>query len=137
MCQLPALAVSMGIRADVPDADRPWERAASVAVKVAKRVVAEPSTGRTVFNLNVPCADVLGDIKVCGLGARHYAPSVHVNVDPRGRRFYWIGGESRGFANQPGTDGYWFENGHPTLTPLHIEGTDADLVEAWQGLKLS
>jgi len=135
MCGIPGVAVSLYVSSKTTDAERHWKTAAALAVDVVRAVLADPPPERTVFNLNVPDrpADALGALKVCPLGARHYSPSVHVDVDPRGRRLYWVGGESTGFDRQPGTDGYWLMRGHPTLTPLHIEGTDKGLLLRWTG----
>jgi 5'-nucleotidase len=137
MCGLPALAVSLLVSDSTSDAERHWSTAAQMAVLVARMVLADPPSDRTVFNLNVPDQpfDQLPELKVCALGARHYSASVHVDVDPRGRRLYWVGGVSDGFENQPDSDGYWLHRGHPTLTPLHIEGTDRALLERWQNAR--
>ena len=139
MCGVPALAVSLEKR-PVGDAERHWQTAAELATQVARRmldaVAREPrlATGeeRLLINLNVPDRplDALGDWKVCPLADRHYVPQVHVNEDPRGRRYFWIGGVSKGFADQPGTDGWWFHRGHPTLTALRMQITEPRR-EAW------
>lgn len=136
MCGVPAVAVSLAVDPATSDRERRWSVAGEVAVHVVAAVVARPPPERTVFNLNVPDLPLaeLGPLRVCPLGARHYAPSVHVDVDPRGRRLYWVGGVSEGFDRQPGTDGHWVHRGHPTLTPLHIEGTDRRLLAEWAEL---
>ena len=130
----PALAVSLGTSSQTPDDKRNWQTAASMAVSVARTILADPAPARTVFNLNVPdrpTAD-LGALKVCPLGSRHFMPSVIESTDPRGRPIHWVGGVSTGFAGQVGSDGYWLERGHPTLTPLLLDGTDHALLEHWK-----
>ncbi len=119
----PAIAVSLGYRREVTDADRNWWSAASLAAELAVRVMRNPPKRRLVLNLNVPDRPLeeLNPLVFTGLGSRHYEPLVQVNNDPRGRRYYWIGGESSGFENQPETDGWWFHRGSPTLSAL---GTD-------------
>jgi len=74
-------------------------------------------------------------LKICPLGSRHYMPSVIEGTDPRGRRLHWVGGVSDGFADQVGSDGYWLERGHPTLTPLLLDATDHTLLAHWQRRK--
>ena len=135
MCGIPSLAVSLDVQPGGTDADRHWSVAAALAVQVARGILQDPPPDRTVFNLNVPDrpASALMDLKICPLGARHYAPSVHPHTDPRGRQLDWVGGESAGFDDQVGTDGYFLHRGHPTLTPLHIEGTDRALLDRWRG----
>ena len=121
-----AIAVSLDVSSRSSDQHSHWETAAQVALRVARVVLADPPADRTVFNLNVPDVPLerLKSLKVCPLGTQHYLPSVHVAQDPRGRPVYWIGGTGQGFTEQEGTDGYWLERGHPTLTPLHIRATD-------------
>lgn len=139
MCGVPALAVSLE-RRRVSDDERHWSTAAALAVQVVRQmalaIARDPrlSSGeeRLLLNLNVPdrALDELEEWKVCPLADRHYIPQVHENFDPRGGRYFWIGGESRGFADQPGTDGWWFHRGHPTLTALQMQITDPER-ESW------
>jgi 5'-nucleotidase len=131
----PALAVSLRTGSGVPDEQRHWRTAASMAVDIARDMLADRAPARTVFNLNVPDLprEALGELKICALGSRHYMPSVIEATDPRGRRIHWVGGVSDGFADQVGSDGYWLERGHPTLTPLLLDGTDHSLLAHWQG----
>lgn len=122
---VPSLAVSMEARPEVLDPDRPWALAAALAMDIAARMIRGASPG-LLLNLNVP--DPRGapllPLRVAPLGARHYAPLVAVQSDPRGKRYYWIGGQSSGFEDQPGSDGYFFHRGHPTLTALRADMFD-------------
>ena len=115
----------MQVHADVLDVHRPWALAAALAIDVAGRMLREGSPGQ-LLNLNVPDrrGEPLLPMVVAPLGARHYAPLVAVQSDPRGRRYYWIGGESEGFDDQPASDGYHFHRGHPTLTSLRADMSD-------------
>lgn len=124
---VPSLAVSMEARPEVPDPERPWAQAAALAVEVAARMLQGEAPG-LLLNLNVPDprGAPLPALKVAPLGARHYAPLVAVQRDPRGRSYYWIGGSSAGFEDQPGSDGYHFHRGHPTLTALRADMFDAE-----------
>jgi 5'-nucleotidase len=135
MHDLPALAVSLGLRPEVGDAERHYAVAAALAADVARRYTAARLPPRTVLNLNVPDrpAAALGALRLCPLSDRHYRPTVHENRDPRGRSYFWIGGVHEGFSEQPETDGWWFERGHPTLTPLHMVTTDHALLERLRG----
>ena len=129
-----ALSVSLPVRSGNADADAHWATAAALAVQLLPLLPSAGSEARTVFNLNVPDRPVesLGPLKVCPTGRQHYRPSVEVAHDPRGRPVHWIGGETSGFHDQPGTDGYWLEQGHPTLTPLQLDATDHRLLEQWR-----
>lgn len=129
---VPALAVSMDTPTGRRDRDRHWDSAARLAVHVARMTLSNPVPPQCVLNLNVP--DVPGDqltqLHITRLGRREYAPRVQVKRDPRGREYYWIGGDHAGFCEAEGTDGYWFSRGHPTLTPIGTDATAPGMVEA-------
>lgn len=133
MIGLPSIAVSLDV---LPGSKTPphWAEAAHQAVVLARQVMNDPPQGRTVFNLNVPDLPeaMLKPRVTCPLGQRHWTSSVHVQEDPRGRQLYWVGGERTATAEHAGTDLDYIRKGHPTLTPLHIEGTDPRLLRRWQ-----
>ncbi len=129
---VPALAVSLDTPSGRRDRDRNWDSAALLAVHVVQMMLANKLPAGALLNLNVPDvpADQLSRLHVTRLGRREYAPRVQVNRDPRGREYYWIGGDHVGFCDEEGTDGYWFSRGHPTLSPLSTDSTALDLVDA-------
>lgn len=121
---IPALAVSLFTESrNAPD--HHWQTAATLALRVARAMLADPLPPRVFLNLNVPdlpAADIAG-IKAARLGRREYRPLVARNVDPRGRDYYWVGGEPLDLDPTEDTDGYWFSRGYATLTPLHPDQT--------------
>lgn len=132
---LPALAVSLHPdRHNAPD--HHWSTAAALAVRVLERMLADPLDDRVFLNLNVPdrpLADVPG-IRTSRLGRREYTPLVAENRDPRGREYFWVGGAPVDFDQTPDTDGYWFDRGWATLTPLHPDQThlsSLSRIERW------
>ena len=58
------------------------------------------------------------------------------NVDPRGRKYYWIGGNDYAFEDIPGTDcNAVLREGVVSVTPLHLDLTDEAMraeVESWR-----
>jgi 5'-nucleotidase len=64
------------------------------------------------------------------LGRRTYGQKVVEKLDPRGRRYYWIGSESS-WEDVPNSDCTTvFEEGLASVTPLHLDTThDAMLSE--------
>jgi 5'-nucleotidase len=135
---LPALAVSQEVREGSNDATRHWTAAAALAVQVAQRLLAHPLPDRCLLNLNVPdraLAEML-PMQTVRLGRRTYHTMVREERDPRGRPYYWIGGDHQEFCDEPDTDGHWFSRGHPTLTPLRPDLSARDLihqVQRWAG----
>ena len=124
---IPALSVSLhSRRSQAPDHN--WSSAAFLALRVLRRMLADPLPPRVHLNLNVPdrpLSEIPG-IHAASLGRRDYAPLVAENRDPRGRKYYWVGGDPLTLDQTEGTDGYWFDQGYATLSPLHPDLTHHD-----------
>lgn len=88
--------------------------------------------GSDLLNLNIPANSVNDDVLIVGLGERMYSPIIDKRLDPRGKPYYWIGGEA--FDDNPkGSDGYVLKVlKQPTLTPLKIDNTgNLDELKKW------
>ena len=105
--------------------------AARFAAALARRVVANPPPAPLLLNVNVPPGPVKG-YRFVRLGRRTYGSEVVEKTDPRGRKYYWIGGEG-GPTNEdiPGSDcNAVLLEGLVSVTPLHLDSThDAVLNE--------
>ena len=105
--------------------------AARFAAALARRVVANPPPAPLLLNVNVPPGPVKG-YRFVRLGRRTYGSEVVEKIDPRGRKYYWIGGEG-GPTNEdiPGSDcNAVLLEGLVSVTPLHLDSThDAVLNE--------
>jgi 5'-nucleotidase len=55
------------------------------------------------------------------------------NVDPRGRKYYWIAGTPV-WQEDPGTDHEAVQRGYVSVTPLHLDLTDYRGLEAYGAL---
>lgn len=121
-----AIAVSLASRTATE-----FEPAARFAVALARRVVSNPPPATILLNVNVPPGPVRG-YRFVRLGRRNYGNDVVEKVDPRGRKYYWIGGEG-GATNDdiPGSDcNAATKERLVAITPLHLDGThDAVLQE--------
>jgi 5'-nucleotidase len=77
-----------------------------------------------LLNVNFPRGPVKG-FRVTCLGKRSYGSSVLENVDPRGRKYYWIGGSESRHENVPDSDcNAVFDDGLVSVTPLHLDLTE-------------
>jgi len=105
--------------------------AARFAAVLARRVVASPPPAPLLLNVNVPPGPVRG-YRFVRLGRRTYGNEVVEKLDPRGRKYYWIGGEG-GPTNEdiPGSDcNAALSERLVSVTPLHLDTThDAVLNE--------
>ena len=77
----------------------------------------------TFLNVNVPKGCPAG-ARMTRQGKRRYGDVVVENLDPRGRKYYWIGGGELGFENVEGTDFHAVHEGYVSITPLHLDLTN-------------
>ena len=85
----------------------------------------------TLFNVNLPAAspaDVKG-IRVTSLGKRRYADSITRADDPSGREYFWIGGGVARWRGAEDSDFQAVEDGYVSVTPLHLDLTNYELLE--------
>jgi 5'-nucleotidase len=45
-------------------------------------------------------------------------------IDPRGGKYYWIGGDDLGFDKEDGTDCMAIHEGYISVTPLQVDMTN-------------
>ena len=76
-----------------------------------------------MFNVNFPARPFAG-ARFTRLGKRHYQEGIVEKTDPRGRRYYWIGGEPAPGEPSSGTDFEALRDGKVSVTPLHLDLTD-------------
>ena len=132
---IPGLAVSL----DAPENHLGYldfRSAARLARRVAEQVLNGDTPLGVVLNLNVPG---LPDEEIAGLqitrqGTRVYQDELITREDPRGKPYYWIGGDPPTGIPDPGTDFGALAEGYATLTPLRLDMTDHAQLE---NLKLS
>lgn len=113
-----------------------FAEAARFAAALARRVAgAPPAPGTLLLNVNVPPGPVRG-FRVAPLGKRTYGNAVIEKVDPRGRHYYWIGGEG-GAQNEniPGSDcNTVLVDGLASVTPLRLDSTHDGVLPSLGGL---
>lgn len=81
-----------------------------------------------VLNVNFPVAELHG-VRVTRLGKRKYTEGVIERLDPRGRQYFWIGGEPPVWTRDEGTDISAVEDGFVSITPLHLDLTHHPSIE--------
>lgn len=85
----------------------------------------------TLFNVNLPAippGEVRG-LKVTSLGRRRYADSITRGNDPSGKEYYWIGGGVVHWRGPEDSDFQAIEDGYVSVTPLHLDLTNYELLE--------
>lgn len=100
--------------------------AARVARKIVESLVNAGLSPKTLLNVNVPYlqdAEIKG-IMVTRLGLRVYRDRLDRRFDPRGRPYYWIGGDAPTGIPDEGTDFGALAQGYVSVTPLDLDLTD-------------
>jgi 5'-nucleotidase len=135
---LPGIAVSL----DTPEGHegaRDYAPAAEVAAAVARQVIETPLPPGTILNLNIPYGPQAGmrGLAVTRQGLRVYRDELVRREDPRGRPYYWIGGETPSGLSEPDTDFWALRENYVSLTPLQLDLTATDLLPVLRSWKLA
>jgi 5'-nucleotidase len=114
--------------------------AASIAVEIAQQALARASGELFLLNVNVPYGkrELIEGIAITRQGVRVYHDALVERIDPRGRSYFWIGGEAPGGIVEPGTDFWALAHHFVSVTPLTLDLSDMGklaTIEAWD-LKL-
>lgn len=115
---IPSFAVSQ-----LGGGDFQFEAAAAFAARLASLVLKEGLEAGIFLNVNVPdlLETKITGVRITSLGRRiSDSRSVLENMDPRGRKCYWIGVNGMGWENRAGTDCEAMEKGAISITPLHL-----------------
>jgi 5'-nucleotidase len=98
-----------------------FEHAAAFTAALARRLIATPPHAPVLLNVNVPPGPVKGYV-FARLGKRTYGCEVVEGTDPRGRKYYWIGGAGAANEDIPHSDcNAVFKDGLVSVTPIHLD----------------
>lgn len=130
---IPSIAVSL-----VGKEFAHYETAARVAAELVQRFAGQTHSHPWLLNVNVPdvAHDQLQDIEVTRLGKRHKAEPVVKASNPSGETVYWIGAAGKEQDAGAGSDFYALAQQRVSLTPLQIDLTQynqLDAVRGWLG----
>ncbi|MBP2668458.1 MAG: surE [Deltaproteobacteria bacterium] len=118
---IPSVAVSLVTRSRFR-----FDVAAGYALEVAKKVLRKRLPGDTLLNVNVPNAprEEIREVRFTRQGKRVYGDLIVEKRDPRGRKYYWIGGDRIRSEDIPGSDLEAIEEGCVSITPIHLDLTN-------------
>lgn len=121
---IPSIAVSV----DAPEFHRgplDYSTSAEIGRQVLEKLAQNPISPSVLLNVNVPYLS-LGQIKgiaVTRQGLRIYRDELVRREDPRGRPYYWIGGDAPTGVKEDGTDFGELSAGFVSVTPLQLDLT--------------
>lgn len=131
---LPAAAISYTGRD--PEEIEAW--VPLVSRLIGQILTREAFPQETLLNINLPPIapmDVAG-VRVTRLGRRAYEGSLTRSRDPSGREYFWIGGGESTWWGSEESDFRAIEDGYVSVTPLHLDLTNFDLLKDIRGWEL-
>lgn len=132
---VPAFAVSLDL-AEASEGDANYGPASEFGVDLARQVMREGLPPDTFLNVNIPAVkrEEIRGVRITRSGKRIYHDQLIERVDPRGAKYYWIGGEApTGQVDLEGTDVWALANKLISITPIHMDMTSHELIERMQG----
>lgn len=99
--------------------------AAAVARRAAAKAIANGLPQGVLLNVNVPYLkeNEIKGFMVTRQGLRVYRDALDKRLDPRGRPYYWIGGETPTGVAEQGSDFGALAEGYVSITPLQLDLT--------------
>jgi 5'-nucleotidase len=115
---VPSIAMSLVTRARID-----FEPAATFARQLAEMVIKKGLPKDTLLNVNVPPlpAEEIKGFRFVRHGKRIYRDKIIQKKDPRGRDYYWIGGDEPQYHEEDNTDFHAIENDYIAITPIHLD----------------
>ena len=134
---VPGIAFSLASQDKPANTQTDYGPAGEMACIVAKKVLEQGLAEGIVLNVNIPYLSVeaMQGMMVTRQGMRVYRDALDRRVDPRGRPYYWIGGEAPTGVNEEGTDVGALLAGYVSITPLQLDLTNykaVDVLKNWE-----
>jgi len=109
-----------------------YEPAARISAGIAARLLERGFPPQTLINVNVPYLEDrhIQGIRITRLGLRVYRDQLDRRLDPRGKPYFWIGGEAPTGISETGTDYGTVKAGFVSITPLHLDLTAYHALES-------
>ncbi len=108
-----------------------YSQAAEFAKIIVRAVVREGLPAETLLNVNVPLAigDSITGATITKLGKRRYQNIFEKRLDPRGKVYYWMGGEVLDLNVEPDTDIAAIKRNEISVTPIFFNVTHYPLID--------
>ena len=134
---VPGLAFSLASQDNFSGEMTEYGTAAQVASQVAKKVMDNGLPKGILLNVNVPYLkeDEIKGYMITRQGLRVYRDELDERVDPRGKPYYWIGGEEPTGVDEPGTDFGALQAGYVSITPLQLDLTAREVMDTLKSWK--
>ncbi|MGH7886017.1 MAG: 5'/3'-nucleotidase SurE [Thermodesulfobacteriota bacterium] len=121
LLKIPSIAISLDARKDFF-----FDTATHYSKLIVKYVLENGLPEDTLLNINVPnlpLEDVRG-VKITRMGKRIYEEPIVEKLDPRGREYFWIGGNVLDYLRIENSDIVSVKDGYVSVTPIKLDFTD-------------
>jgi 5'-nucleotidase len=127
---IPSIAVSV----DAPEFHKgplDYGPTAEIACQVLEKLAVNTLPPHVLLNVNVPYLPInqMKGYFITRQGLRIYQDVLIRREDPRGRPYYWIGGDAPTGVREEGTDIGELANGYVSITPVQLDLTAHHLLE--------
>lgn len=108
-----------------------WSVVEKFAADIIKKLISVKWDKNILINVNFPhCKeDEVKGIKICAQGKRLMNIQLSERADPKGRPYFWLGGERDNTPEQPDVDIDYLQNNYITVTPICMDLTDYKSLE--------
>jgi 5'-nucleotidase len=126
--ETPAIAFSLGVQEALPALD--YTAAGQVARQLVTTYLKHQLPSGCLLNVNIPYLpyNQVKGFRITRQGLRVYRDRLDRRVDPRGRPYYWIGGDAPTGIPEEGTDVGALSSGYVSITPLQLDLTMYQLI---------
>lgn len=125
---VPSIALSLLCR----DGEKhQWQTVEEHAPDIIKKLISVGWEENTLINLNFPnCTpDNVQGVKICSQGKRLVNIKLSERTDPRGRAYFWLGGDRDDTPEKTGVDIDYLQNNYITITPICMDLTNYKVMD--------
>ncbi len=123
----------------VGDGDYNFNPAVDFARRLAIYILEHGLPKDSLLNVNVPNVKDEGEIKgyrITRQGKRFFEDLIIEKVDPRGKKYYWIGGNSVRWVEDKDSDYAAVKENYISITPIHLDLTNYDAIKELRDMEL-
>jgi 5'-nucleotidase len=134
ICNKPGIALSVNVYEN-PN----YDSASKYIKKFLINNFSKLNIDRCFFNINVPSCnyDEIKGVEVTRQGCRKYNSRIEKRIDPRGKTYYWMGGELSDECCEIGTDIHTLLQNKISITPHHLDMTNYKIIDEMKKWKIN
>ncbi len=121
LLSIPSFAISL---VSISRENFDFKNAARFAARLARFILKNRLPKDTLLNINVPDVDEIKGYRITKQGKRLYGDAIVEKVDPRGKKYYWIGGDILKWEGGEDTDFKAITSNFISITPVHLDMTN-------------